>query len=83
MAGSRSRWWTRRDTQRLISRANASNGQPITSEELRYLRITCEVLLNGPLDLCDLDRKRVAELYRCILAALGEFGVERIVDGQP
>jgi hypothetical protein len=78
MAGPRSRWWTHKDAARLLSRAERSNGGPITRDELRYLRDHCVLLLHGPLELDDYDRAGVEQLHRDVLSALVESAGERI-----
>jgi hypothetical protein len=84
MAGSRSRWWTRRDAQRLIARADASNYGVISRDELAYFHHWCCLLLTGPLDLSEYDRERVANLHRWVLAALASRdNDDRLEDGQP
>jgi hypothetical protein len=76
MSDSRSRWWTRRDTQRLISRAEATSGGVISTKELTYLRVYAELLLVEILPLADLDRSRVQQLHHDVLAALAERAIE-------
>jgi hypothetical protein len=83
MADARSRWWTRRDTQRLISRAEATSGGVISAEELTYMRACCELLLIEILPLTDLDRARVQQLHHALLAHLAESTVAPNGGGKP
>jgi hypothetical protein len=77
MAGPRSRWWVRRDTWRLLSRAEFSNGGVISDRELAYMRAHAELLLAEILPLTDTERQRVRELHASVLAALGQRALER------
>jgi hypothetical protein len=72
MTDSRSRWWTRRDVQRLIARAEATSGGVISPEELTYLRVNAEWLLLEILPLSDRDRERVLQLHHDVLAHMAE-----------
>jgi hypothetical protein len=78
MPGLRTHWWASRDLRRLIARCEFTAGGPIDTEELRYLRMSAEVLLHGPLDLCDDDRARVAQIHHDVLAALGQRAGARV-----
>jgi hypothetical protein len=63
MAGARSRWWTRRDSTRLLARAEASSGTVTSTNELVYLHGFCELLLAEVLPLADGDRERLRALH--------------------
>lgn len=73
MAGSRSRWWARRDAGRLLARAEAAAGQSVTAAELAYLACDAQRLLDAPLPLAERDRCRVLLLRDGLLAALAEI----------
>lgn len=72
MAGSRSRWWTSRDTRRLLARAEASSGTATSTSELTYMRLGCELLLVEVLPLADGDRERLLALHTELARTLAE-----------
>jgi hypothetical protein len=72
MAGARSRWWVRRDTWRLLSRAEFSNGKAISDQELTYMRAQAEMLLAEILPLSDGERQGVWQLHHDVMCALCE-----------
>jgi hypothetical protein len=78
MAVGRSAWWIRKDCDRLLGRAEHSSGTPASDAELRYLRMTCEVLLHGPLPVHDDDRARVEQVYLSLRYALDVRADEQI-----
>ena len=76
MAGSRSRWWTRRDSTRVLARAESSSGTVTTTPELVYLHAHCQLLLAELLPIDVRDRERLRLLYHELERALSERAVE-------
>jgi hypothetical protein len=74
----RSHWWVSRDVRRLIARCEFTSGGPIDTAELRYLRLTAEVLLAGLLPLADGDRESVEQVHLSVRLALAARTDERI-----
>jgi hypothetical protein len=72
MAGSRSRWWSRRDAARVLARAEASSGTVTATAELVYLHGFTELLLAEVLPLADGDRERLRQLHHDLHRTLAE-----------
>jgi hypothetical protein len=81
MAGSRSRWWSRRDAARVLARASASSGTVTSDRELTYLHGCCELLLAEVLPLADGDRERLRRLHHELHRTLAERAVESMNGG--
>jgi hypothetical protein len=81
MTGSRSRWWTHRDAQRLLARAEASSGTVTSTAELVYMHGFCQLLLAEVLPIAVDDRERLRALYHELDRTLAERAVESMNGG--
>lgn len=73
-APDRAARWVRRDVRRLLARAEQSNGQAITRDELRYLRGQAVLLLAGPLPVDPDDAVKLQGLVLAVDRTLREDG---------
>jgi hypothetical protein len=72
MSGARSRWWSHRDSARVLARAEASSGTVTSTDELVYLHGACRLLLAEVLPLADGDRERLRVLHHELHRTLAE-----------
>jgi hypothetical protein len=72
MPDSRSRWWSHRDTRRVLARAEATSGTVTSTEELVYMRGFTQLLLAEVLPLDVRDRERLRLLYHELDRTLAE-----------
>jgi hypothetical protein len=83
MAGSRSRWWTHRDSARVLARAESSSGSVTQTSELVYLAGHTQLLLREILPLAAGDRERLLQLHAELHRALSERAVTPNGGGKP